>query len=289
VEIQTPGGEAEAGGAGSARYGTAEKVVRLLELLAASRDGVGVREVSRETGMDKSAVSRLLDRLAQLTVAQQAPASGRYYAGPRLFALGATVHARDTLWQAAEPILRSLVARFNETCYLAIREGRDVVFREKVDCDHYLRYVIDAGERMPLHAGAGGRAVLAGVPPAEFERILAAMALPQLTPNTITDPAELRRQASEDRRRGYSVSMGERVPEGSAVAAPFLLPDGSCGGAVVLTCPAIRFDVRRVPEIADAVVAAGRSLSSRIGYKPDALPADAGGAPPGQARAAAVT
>lgn len=249
------------------RYGTAAKVVRLLELLGASPEGIGVREVSRETGLDKSAVSRLLDGLSQLAVAKREP-SGRYRAGPRLFALGATIHARDTLWQAAEPVLRSLVARFNETCYLAVREGSDVVFREKVDCDRYLRYVVDAGERVPLHAGAGGRAVLAGIPPADVESLLAEMSLPRLTASTITDPAELRRQVSEDRRRGYSVSSGERVPEGSAVAAPFQLPDGSCGGAVVLTCPTIRFDIRRVPEIAGAVVAASRSLSSRIGYNP---------------------
>jgi IclR family acetate operon transcriptional repressor len=252
------------------RASTAVKVVQLVELLAARRESLGVREVSRDTGLDKSAVSRLLDQLTQLGIAEQSQVTGRYYAGPRLFALGATVHARDTLWQAAEPILRSLVTRFNETCYLAIRDGDYVVFRDKVDCDHYIRYVISADERSPLHAGAGGRAVLAGIPEAECESVLARLTLTKLTANTITDRAELVRQVAEDRRRGYSVSMGERVAEGSAVAAPFHLPDGSCRGAVVLTCPAVRFDVRRVPEIADAVLGAGHSLSSRVGYHPEA-------------------
>lgn len=251
------------------RAGTALKVVQLLELLAARGDGIGVREVSRDTGMDKSAVSRLLDQLTELGMAGQSPVTGRYHAGPRLFALGATVHARDTLWQAAEPILRSLVARFNETCYLAIRDGDCVVFRDKVDCDHYIRYVIDADERSPLHAGAGGRAVLAGMPEAECEAVLARLTLTRLTANTITDRSELRRQVTEDRHRGYSISLGERVPEGSAIASPFHLPDGSCGGAVVLTCPAVRFDVRRAPEIADAVLGAGRGLSARVGYRPE--------------------
>lgn len=248
------------------RASTAEKVVRLLELLATGPEGIGVREVSRDTGLDKSAVSRFLDQLTQLDVAKQAKTTGRYHAGPRLFALGATVHARDSLWQAAEPILRSLVSRFNETCYLAVREGDYVVFRDKVDCDHHVRYVIDPGERSPLHAGAGGRAVLAGMPPEACERIVARQDLPRLTPNTIVDLAELVRQIAEDHSRGYSVSMGERVPEGSAVAAPFYLADGTCGGAVVFTCPVVRFDARRLPEVADAVLGAGRSLSSRLGF-----------------------
>jgi IclR family acetate operon transcriptional repressor len=251
----------------SARASTAHKLIRLLELLAAAPEGLGVREVSRDTGLDKSAVSRLLDQLSQLGVARQNEVTARYHAGPRLFALGATVHAWDTLWQAAEPILRSLVGRFNETCYLAVREADCVVFRDKVDCDHYVRYVIDAGERSPLHAGAGGRAVMAGLPREDCERLVARMELTRLTPNTITERAELLRQINEDRSRGYSVSMGERVAEGSAVAAPFYLPGGSCGGALVYTCPAVRFDARRLPEVADAVVGAGRSLSSRLGFR----------------------
>jgi len=41
--------------------------------------------------------------------------------GPRLFALAATIHARDTLWQAAQLVLRALAEQFNETCYLATR------------------------------------------------------------------------------------------------------------------------------------------------------------------------
>lgn len=257
---------ADSGAPGSSRASTAEKLIRLLELLAAGPEGIGVREVSRETGMDKSAVSRLLDQLTHFGVARQHEVTGRYHAGPRLFALGATVHARDSLWQAAEPILRTLVSHFNETCYLAIREGDCVVFRDKVDCDHHVRYVIDAGERSPLHAGAGGRAVVAGMPPGDSERLVAGLELTPLTPHTITDPAELLRQVAEDRSRGYSVSLGERVPDGSAVAAPFYLSDGSCAGAIVYTCPAVRFDARRLPEVADAVVAASRSLSSRLGF-----------------------
>lgn len=258
---------AQPDGNGYARQSTAVKVIRLLEALAASEDGIGVREVARQTGMDKSAVSRLLDQLARFGVAEQDPASARFHLGPRLLAIAATVHGRDTLWQAAEPILRELSTRFNETCYLATRDGFEVVFREKVDCTHHVRYVIDPGERVNLHAGGGGRAVLSGLTPEELEAFLASTPLPRLTDHTITDPVELARQAGEDRRRGYSVSMGERVVGGTAVAAPYFDAAGLCRGAIVFTCPEPRFDVRRLPEIADAVAAAARRLSQRLGLR----------------------
>lgn len=246
---------------------TAEKAIVVLEALAA-HDGIGVREVARTERLDKSAVSRLLDQFVRLGVAERDPTGGRFRAGPRLFALGAAVHGRDTLWQAAEPILRELSGRFNETCYLATREGDEIVFRDKIDCDHHIRYVIDSGERGGLHAGAGGRAVLAGLPPAEVEQVLDRVELVRRTDRTLTDRDTLRRQVAEDRRRGYSLSMGERIVGGSAVAAPYFVAGGRCRGSIVFTCPDVRLDVARVPEIAEAVVGAARQLSARLGHRP---------------------
>jgi DNA-binding IclR family transcriptional regulator len=257
------------------RHSTVGKVTVLLEALAASQRGVSVREVARETGIDKSAVSRLLEQLASRGFVEREPLSSRFRVGPALFALAATIHGRDTLWQAAEPVVRDLAEQFNETCYLATREGDEIMFREKIDCDHTVRYVIDPGERAALHAGAGGRAVLAGLPADEIEALLARAALRPYTEQTITDPGELRRQVAEDRIRGYSISMGERVVAGCAVAAPFYYADGSCRGAIVFTCPRERFDIRRAPEIADAVVAASARLSARLGLAPATASASA--------------
>lgn len=251
-----------------ARQTTAAKLVRLLEALAAYEDGIGVRELERETGIDKSAISRLFDQLSDLDMATRAEVSGRFTVGPRLFALAATIHGRDTLWLAAEPVLRRLVARFNETCYLATRELDQIMFREKIDCDHTLRYVIDPGERVTLHAGAGGRAVLAGMPPDEVDEVLERIELTPLTSRTITDRDKLRRQAAKDRRRGYAMSTGERVVGGCAIAAPYFRADGTCRGSIVFTCPASRFNTRSAPEIAEAVVAAAQQLSRRLGYRP---------------------
>lgn len=248
------------------RHSTAEKVVMLLRVLANRPEGIGVRELSRELGVDKSAISRLLDQLGAMDIATQDAHSGRFRAGPGLYALAATVHSRDTLWQAAEPIIRQLATRFNETCYLAVREGDDIVFRDKIDSTHNLRYVIDPGDRAPLYAGAGGRAVLMTLSEVEILQVLARSAVRSLTANTVTDPDQLLRMAASDRTRGYSVSRGERVLSGAAIAAPVLGPSGGCVGAVVFTCPAQRFDDADQAEISSAVVEAARTLSERLGF-----------------------
>ena len=251
----------------------------MLEALALAPKGIGVREAARANELDKSAVSRLLDQFVRLGLAEKDAVTRRFHAGPRLFKLGATVHSRDTLWLAAEPILRDLVSRFNETCYLTVREGDAIVFREKIDCSHYVRYVIESSELVPLHAGAGGRAVLSALPPEELEEVLGRVALVRLTDLTITDTERLRRQVRRDRDQGYAVSLGERSADGSAVAAPYVLGNGTTGGSVVLSCPRARFDALDFDAVVAAVVGAARQLSARLGHRhsdvPDEAPVEA--------------
>lgn len=264
------GGVDEAPGARTARrnrHNTAARVVLLLEALAAQEAGIGVRELARQHGIDKSAISRLFEQLVDLGVAQQDEFSGRFRVGPALFSLAATIHGHDSLWRAAEPIIRELATTFNETCYLAIRDGDEIIFRDKVDCTHKVRYVIDPGERAPLHAGAGGRAVLMALSDTEVRGILDRVGLLAVTPATITDPARLFAVLDRDRKRHYASSRGERVPAGSAVAAPYFDAAGRCLGSIVFTRPNQRYDPAAEQQIAAAVMGASKSLSHRLGYR----------------------
>lgn len=249
------------------RHNTAAKVIMLLKALAVREEGIGVRELARELGIDKSAISRLCDQLVALGIAERDEFSGRYRVGPAMFALAATINGRDSLWRAAEPVVRDLARTFNETCYLAVRDGDEIIFRNKVDCTHKVRYVIDPDERAPLHAGAGGRAVLIGLDDDEVREIARRTGLPAVTPRTITDPDKLLALVQQDRMRRYAASRGERVPSGGAVAAPYFDATGRCLGSIVLTCPDQRYNPAQEPEVAAAVMRAADDLSQRLGYR----------------------
>lgn len=246
------------------RATTVSKVVTLLEAVAASPDGVGVREAARRSEIDKSAVSRLLTQLETLDLVTKSELSGRYHVGPRFMTLALTVQRQGSLWQVAAPVLQTLSRRFNETCYLTVRDRESVVFREKVDGDRTIRYVIELGQVSPLNAGAGGRAILAGLPEDELDRVLAMTTFSAITPQTITSSRELRRRARADRRRGYSMSMSERVVGGVGIAAPYYGQDGECIGSIALTVPEQRYDPSQLDEIGAAVVAAANELSHRL-------------------------
>ena len=246
--------------------GVATKLITLIEAVALARDGVSVREVARDSGIDKSTVSRLFNQLLLLGVVEQSPLSGRFEVGRRLSSLGEVLHTHNSLWGIAEPIVRDLVSRFDETCYLIVREGDQARFQERIDCRQAIRYVIEAGQVSPLYAGAAGRAILAGMPPEDAARYLQSTTLSAVTPRTMTHHEQLARSVEKDRAQGYSVSDGERVVGGHGVASPIFRADGYCVGAILWTCPASRFDESRVPEFGEAVRASAAELSLLLGY-----------------------
>lgn len=241
------------------------RLVDIMEAVVDAGEPVGPRGLARAIGIDRSAVWRVLQQLSDLGVLEKR--DDGYVPGPRLFYIARLLGVRDTLNAAARSILNSLVPRFNETCYVCTLHGDSVVFLYEAQSSHPVRYVIDIGRPSPLHAGAAGRAILSGLPPEEAREILSEMDLTPLTPNTVLDVNTLLEMAAEDDRRGYTVSLEERVVGGSAVAAPFFDASGRCQGSVVYTCPAARFDLDRVDEIGQAIREGADALSARLGFQ----------------------
>lgn len=242
------------------------RATTLLELIATQPSGIGVRDAARRTGIDRSAVSRILTHFEEIGYVQQSGERGDYSAGPRLFSFAASLAARDSLARAAEPYLDELVARFNENCYLAVRVDDSVVLRSKVECDHTIRYVLELGKPLPLVGGAAGMAVLSGLDDAELERVLQAP-IAVSTPSSFRTAEEVRAQVAIDRRLGYTYSPGRWVPNGAGIAAPVRDASGTCIGAITMSMPMDRLSPEDVPIIGEAIATAGRDLSSRIGYR----------------------
>ncbi|WP_165064857.1 IclR family transcriptional regulator [Marisediminicola senii] len=253
------------------KSGILGRAITLLELVSSHVDGIGVREAARQTGIDRSAVSRILTQFEELGYVEQERDRGLYSAGPQLFAIVAALAERDTLVKAAEPFLKDIVAQYNETCYVAARVGDGLVFRSKVDCEHTIRYVIEMGKQFPLLSGASGMAILAGLPEEESDSIIAT-GLVAHTPQSITDPDEFRAQLRVDRQLGYSFSPGRWVRNGAGIAAPFFDATGRCAGAITLSCPADRLESLSTEEVGVSIRDAAHGLTRRLGLLGDERP-----------------
>jgi len=242
--------------------GLIERTVRVIEAVVDSGEPVGPRGLARSVGIDRSSVGRILQQLGELDVLERV--TDGYVPGPRLFSLSRVLGARDSLRPAVGPVLGALVDRFDETCYVCAFHGDVAVFTHEIQSAKPLRFVVELGRPVPLHAGAAGRAILAGLEPDELRTVLGESPLPRLTPHTVIDVEQLVVLAAEDRERGYSVSREERIAGGASIAAPFFDHSGRCQGSVVFTSPLSRLDESQVEVIGQAVAAAAASLSARL-------------------------
>ncbi|MPZ54439.1 MAG: helix-turn-helix domain-containing protein [Acidimicrobiia bacterium] len=236
-----------------------ERSLRVVEAVVNAGEPVGPRGLARVLGLDRSTVGRILARLEQMGMLERV--SKGYVPGWRLFTLARVLTAIDPVSNDVVSVLERLVHRYDETCYLCTFSGGVAAFTHEVQSTKPLRFVAELGHPVPLHAGAGGRAILAGLDPQMAAELLGKGRLPTWGPNTMTDPAELLDLASRDRIRGYSVSFEERVPGGGAVAAPFFDRRQRCLGSVVFSAPLSRLDHAIIPEIGEAVVEVAETLS----------------------------
>ncbi|KWX57516.1 IclR family transcriptional regulator [Mycobacterium sp. NAZ190054] len=227
-----------------------------LDLLAQHPSGgVTPDVITDRAGCSRSTAVRILNELLVADVAHE-DGHGRFRAGETMLVWSALLrHGADAIRVAALDVLSGLVAEVGESACLVVYrpEQHCVVFEAAETTDEPIQYIIPIPSHAPLHAGAAGKAVLAHADEP-------GLVLDAVTEATITDPAELGADLAEIRRRGYAVSVGERIAEAAGVAAPFFV-DGTIAGAITITIPRHRFDADRAAVLGARVRAATEDLT----------------------------
>ena len=128
------------------------------------------------------------------------PRNGRYRLGLHIFELGGLVMQQMNLWDEALPFLEGLVRDTGETGHLAVLDGGEAIYIERVEARRALRVPSAIGRGYPAHATNLGKVLLADLPRERVAEIVAEKGLASYTPNTITDPDPARRRARADPR-----------------------------------------------------------------------------------------
>lgn len=240
-----------------------------------SAPDVGVRELAAGISVSPSSAHRLLSALVEVGFVRKNPETARYSLGLEFLRLCHAATARLPITQLALPHLTDLADACSETVLLGIydRERAQVMFAATVDAPHPLRYIIELNTWLPLHAGSSGLAIMAFLPEAEVEALIAAPGgIAQVTSETVTDPVALKKMLLEVRKRGYAITHGQRIHGAVGIAAPFLSGRGEVLGDVVVTIPEQRFDPAREKEISELVMACARKVSAEFGHDRNAIP-----------------
>jgi IclR family transcriptional regulator, acetate operon repressor len=243
-----------------------KSVIRSLRILeaVAQHQPVTVGELTKLFGLPKSTVQRTLVTLNEAGwLRANRKDTTRWEIGARVLAVRPAALQGSSLFAAArEPMVR-LRDAVNETIHLAVPDALHcMVVVDRVDSGHAVRTFHDIGDTSPLHATAAGRAVLAQLPAADVEELIA-RGLERFSESTTTDPAELRAGLARVRRDGYAVNRNQYRPDVCAIAAPVLDEDGTPLAALAVSMPDSRYEAARLPELGRRVADAATEIAAR--------------------------
>ncbi|MGW6061853.1 IclR family transcriptional regulator [Streptomyces sp. NPDC055189] len=217
---------ADGGGAPKSRRrgsasGTGPVLGRALQILgafSAKCPEMTLSELSRRSGLPVSTVHRMLGELLTWGALERGD-NGRYRVGLRLWEVASLAPRGQGLRESALPFLEDLSHVTRENVQLAVREGTEVVFVERIAGSGAVPVLTRVGGRFALTATGVGLVLLAHAP-AEVQQQALAGPLERFTPDTVTDPGVLRRMLAEVRTNGYAISDRQVTMDAVSVAAP---------------------------------------------------------------------
>ncbi len=243
-----------------------QKALEILDVFDSMAE-VNLKQISESTGITANRAIRILGTLESKGYVSRSADTRTYRLGYRALALGKSFEKHNNLTSISRPVLKQIVSICGESASLFVVSGgmRMVLARE--EGTHGIRFAVTEGQRMPLHAGAGGKILLAFGEKKLLDQTLAKQELIAITERTITDKAQLIRTLASVREKGYAISQGERIRDSRAIAVPVFGHDGLLVGALGIGGPESRLQGERLQKSLDLLIDAARSLSKMLGWE----------------------
>ena len=238
-----------------------ERAARVLAALSDSGDRMGVTEIANKVNLGKSTVHRILATLVQVRFVRLDPTSRQYALGYGLLQLTSGVLRESEVSMIALPHLRDLRQKTQETVSLNLRDNRHRVVVERLDTSHEIRYVAEIGWPLPLHVGAGGKAILAFMDDAE---VLSVLEDAKLSANRIRN---VTRELKEIRAAGSAFTLGERLPGAGSISAPVFNHEAVAIASVNVLSLEARLNAATVRNFRRLVRATAMAVSGELGWR----------------------
>ena len=243
---------------------TVQKALNLLEALVKSGQPRRLTELSRELGLTKPNVYRLLSTLSVLGYVKKDPLNSLYSPTLKLWEMGSMLVRDVDLVSVAAPRLRKLSNDCHESVQLAVFDAGFVVYVDKVDSPQPLKAIISIGSRVPASVNSTGKAMLAWLGDEALDQ--AAQHVKRYTPLTLVRRKDIEHDLEETRQRGYSINRGEFRAGVCGIAVPIRDRSGGVVAAVGTWGAEKNILGSRREELAYMTMAAARDISQQLGY-----------------------
>jgi IclR family KDG regulon transcriptional repressor len=197
-----------------------KKAFKILSAISDASNGLGISELSKQLKIGKSTVHGITSALEELGVLVRDPLHKKYSVGYTLLELGRRAHTRIKLRDLARIPMERLMEKVGETVFLGIMNGDHITILDVVESHHDMKITSPPGTRLPLLAGATGKAFLAHFEEKKVKEIIQRMGLVKFTSKSIVDPKKFFKEVEEAKKKGYAIDDEEYIPGVRAIAAP---------------------------------------------------------------------
>lgn len=264
---KTDGAARRAAAAEKYRIQAIDRAVMVLNCYDFERKELGVRDISALTGLHKATAHRILVALEHNGFIEQDPHTGSYHLGLELFRLGQLAVGRLEVSEIAHPHLAELTDQVKETSHLAVLEGTEVLYLDKVEGLRALRMRSRTGRRNPAYCTSLGKAMLACLDDDHVRTLLATTEFVAFTVHTLQSIDDLIENLRVVRRRGYALDDEESELGLICVGAAVRDHMGAMVGAISVSAPKARLRPAAVSKVAEQVKQTAESISARLGYR----------------------
>ena len=249
---------------GPSQVQSVDRAIAILYLLA-ERGDAGVTDVATALGVHKSTAFRLIAALEAGSLIEQDGGRGKYHLGRGVLRLAGATAGRLELPTESRPVCRQLAANLGEAVNVAILDSGEAtsILQEYATSAITGRNWI--GQRIPLHATATGKILLAGMDAVALKESLASE-LHRYTPATVTESTLLEAELAAVREQGWATTTEEFEIGLNAVAAPVRDATGDVVAAVGVSGPTYRLSVDSFPSVAATLLVGAREISARLGF-----------------------
>ena len=166
-------------------------------------EGLTLTDVAGRIGLTRATARRFLLTLVELGYVRQE--RRLFILSPKVLSLGVSYLSNRPIWQNAEPVMRELSRRVNESCSAAVLDGNEIVYVARVAGKRIMSVNITLGSRFPALATSMGRVLLSNLSPTALHAFLGKAEIERYTERTITDREALFTEINMARTRGYAV------------------------------------------------------------------------------------
>lgn len=198
-----------------------DKCFQILELLGKKKEPLGITEISNELSLNKSTVFNMVYTMSDLGVLENHENKFRF--GTSLYVLGKAAEQGSDLIRNIHPYLKDISRKTNLSAFLGIRSGLKAIIIDKSDSSYDLKISSEIGARIPLVAGAHGKAFLSLLKDEEINDILSHQKLKKHTNFSDKDKKEYLNNLIQVRKEGFAYEDEEYLEGIRALAIPLNL------------------------------------------------------------------